>query len=65
MKFIMPSVKLIEIIFGLFLLSGFAIPSVLRCFAPVMFVVTGLHVFHNPKPWMTLALFTVPYCILF
>lgn len=63
-KFIMPSVKLIEVIFGSFLLIGFIVPLSLGVFAPLLFVITGLHVLHNPKPWGVLASYTLPYVIL-
>ncbi|WP_374075985.1 DoxX family membrane protein [Bdellovibrio bacteriovorus] len=63
-KFIMPSVKLIEIFCGAFLLLGFAIPISLVIFAPLMFVITGLHLFHNPKHWTVLAPVTIPYLVL-
>ncbi|WP_291515813.1 hypothetical protein [Bdellovibrio sp. ArHS] len=63
-KFIMPSVKLIEIVFGLFLIMNFAVPLSLAAFAPLLFVITGLHLFHNPKPWTVLILNTLPYCLL-
>lgn len=63
-KFIMPVVKILEIIFGAFLLLGFMIPASLLIFGPLIFVITGLHVFHNPKPWGILVSFTVPYLAL-
>lgn len=63
-RFIMPSVKTIEILFGVFLLIGFAVPLSLMIFAPLLFVITGLHVFNNPKPWGVLLSFTLPYGVL-
>lgn len=63
-KFIMPTVKTIEILFGLFLILGFLVPVSLVMFAPVMVVITGLHLLHNPKPWSILGLYTFPYIVL-
>ncbi|WP_295903807.1 hypothetical protein [uncultured Bdellovibrio sp.] len=63
-KFIMPIVKLVEIFFGAFLLLGFAVPLSLTVFAPLIFVITGLHLFHNPKHWGVLGPITVPYLVL-
>lgn len=63
-KFIMPVVKLMEIFFGLFLIIGFMTPASLLILAPVIFVITGLHLFHNPKPWMVLGTCSAPYLIL-
>lgn len=63
-KFIMPTVKLLEIIFGFFLLIGFLVPASLLGLAPIVFVITGLHLLHNPKPWGVLLPFCGPYAIL-
>lgn len=63
-KFIMPAVKLIEIVFGSFLIINFAVPLSLVAFAPLLFVITGLHLFHNTKPWGVLFFYTLPYCLL-
>lgn len=63
-KFIMPTVKLLEIVFGLFLLFDFLTPFSLFVFAPLMFVISGLHILHNPKPWSVLVPCTLPYLIL-
>ena len=63
-KFIMPVVKLMEIFLGLFLLIGFMVPASLVLLAPLIFIITGLHVFHNPKPWMVLGTCSLPFLIL-
>lgn len=63
-KFIMPTVKFLEVLFGIFLILNFAVTMSLAVFAPILFVVTGLHVFHNPRPWGILGSFTLPYCLL-
>lgn len=63
-RFIMLTVKSIEIIFGSCLLLGFMIPLSLLMFAPIMFVITGVHILHNPSPWSVLASYTLPYTIL-
>lgn len=63
-KFLMPIVKIFEILFGICLIANFMVAVSLVTLAPILFVVTGLHVFHNPKPWGVLATCTVPYLIL-
>lgn len=63
-KFIMPTVKTFEILCGLFLIFGFMIPISLIAMSPIMFVITGLHVMHNPKPWGVLFSYTVPFTVL-
>jgi uncharacterized membrane protein YphA (DoxX/SURF4 family) len=63
-RFIMFSVKMVEIIFGVFLLLGFVVPFSLLVFAPLLFVISGLHSLHNPKPWGILISYTLPYTIL-
>lgn len=63
-RFIMFTVKSIEVIFGACLVLGFMVPLSLLMFAPIMFVITGLHLFHNPRPWLVLISYTVPYTIL-
>lgn len=62
--FIMPVVKLLEVVGGVFLLLHVALSLTLVAFAPVVFVITGLHIFHNPKPWGVLASITLPYLLL-
>lgn len=63
-RFIMFTVKAIEVIFGTFLVLGFMVPLSLLMFAPLMFVITGLHLFHNPRPWAILVSYTAPYIAL-
>lgn len=63
-RFIMPTVKLLEIMGGALLLFHVGLPLVLAAFAPVIFVVSGLHVLHNPRPWGVLVSTTLPYLIL-
>lgn len=63
-KFIMPTVKAFEVLFGLFLVIGFMIPVSLVCLSPLIFVITGLHAFHNPKPWGVLISYTFPFVVL-
>ncbi|MGE9745635.1 hypothetical protein [Bdellovibrio bacteriovorus] len=63
-RFIMPTVKLMEIIGGAVLLLNFAVPATLVVFAPLIFVISGLHILHNPKPWGVLVTTTVPYLLL-
>lgn len=63
-KFIMPLVKVAEIFFGAFLLIGFVVPATLIALFPIVFVITGLHMLHNPRPWGVLIPFCIPYVIL-
>ena len=63
-KFIMPSVKFLEIILGFFLVIGLVVPASLLGLAPIVFVITGLHLMHNPKPGRVLMPFSLPYAIL-
>ncbi len=63
-RFIMPAVKIIEFVGGLFLLMNWGVPFVLACFAPILFVVTGLHLLYNPKPWAVLVTCSLPYLAL-
>lgn len=63
-RFIMPTVKILEVVGGFFLLLNIAVPLVLVLFAPVVFVITGLHLIHNKKPWGLLASITLPFLLL-
>lgn len=63
-RFIMPLVKIIEIAGGALIVLGiFVLPS-LMVFAPLMTIITGLHLFHNPKPWGVILTCTLPYIML-
>lgn len=62
--FIMPVVKMLEILGGAFLLLQFGTTLTLVAFAPLIFVISGLHILHNPKPWGVLATTTLPYLVL-
>lgn len=64
-RFIMPTVKLIEIICGAFLMLKFAVLLNILLFAPIVFVITGLHLLHNPKPWPVIAPITIPFLVIF
>lgn len=63
-RFIMPTVKILEITAGLLLLFNFSTALCLAVLAPIMFVVTGLHVLHNPKPAGVLIPLVLPYAAL-
>lgn len=63
-RFIMPTVKIFEIIFGVLLLFSVAIPLCLMAFAPIMLVITGLHALHNPKGFQVLVPLGIPYAVL-
>ncbi len=63
-KFIMPTVKILEILLGVFLILGFMVTVSLLTLAPIVFVIAGLHLLHNPKPWGVLIPFCLPYVAL-
>lgn len=63
-RFIMPTVKVFEIIFGLILLSGEGTPFGLIMLAPIIFVITGLHLIHNKKAWEVLLPISLPFILL-
>lgn len=63
-RFIMPTVKVFEIIFGAFLLINLATPLALALLSPIVFVITGLHLLHNKKGWEVLLPLSVPFMIL-
>lgn len=63
-RFIMPTVKMIEVFGGLLLVLHIGIPLLLAAFAPLIFVISGLHLLHNPKPWGILITTTSPYLLL-
>jgi len=62
--FIMPTVKIFEVVFGSLLLTGFARGISLIALAPIVFVITGLHVRHNKKAWEVLVPISLPFLIL-
>lgn len=63
-KFIMPTVKVFEIVFGILLLSGFFTLLALVALSPIVFVISGLHLCHNKNPWPVIGLITVPFLVL-
>jgi uncharacterized membrane protein YphA (DoxX/SURF4 family) len=63
-RFIMPVVKWLEIISGILLLVGLCIPLALAMLAPLLFVITFLHVLHNPRWWEVIVPVCLPYTIL-
>ncbi len=62
--FIMPVTKALEVVLSVCLLANFLVPLSLFLFAPLMFVITGLHVFLNPRPFAVLLSCSLPYGIL-
>ncbi|MEN0058509.1 MAG: DoxX family membrane protein [Bdellovibrio sp.] len=64
-RFIMPLVKIIEIVCGLCLVLKILVPLSLVVLSPLILVITGLHVFHNPRPGSVLFSTTLPFLILF
>ena len=62
-KFIMPLVKICEITFGLLLVAGLFVPLSLIVLGPIVLLITGLHLWHNEKPWGVCLPITLPYLI--
>lgn len=63
-RFIMPTVKILEIITGALITLGFFVPMCLLLLAPIIFVISFLHLLHNKKPWGVLLTTTFPYLVL-
>lgn len=63
-RFIMETVKIFEIIFGIFLLVNFATPLALVMLAPIIFVISGLHLLHNKRAWEVLLPISLPFFVL-
>lgn len=63
-RFIMPTVKIFEIVFGLLLLLDKATPLALVMLAPIVFVITGLHILYNKKWWEVLIPLSLPFALL-
>lgn len=62
--FIMPIVKIFEIVFGALLLANIASPLALVMLAPIIFVITALHLLYNKKSWEVLVPISLPFWIL-
>jgi len=60
-KFILPVVKIFEIFFGAALLTGHGTLASLIFLGPLVFVISGLHLFHNPRWWEVIVPITLPY----
>lgn len=63
-RFIMPIVKVFEIVFGIFLLANFAVPLALVMLSPIIFVITGLQALYNKKSWEVLVPISLPFAAL-
>ncbi|WP_413585580.1 hypothetical protein [Bdellovibrio sp. HCB274] len=63
-RFIMPATKIAEILLGALLIAGFAVPLTILLIAPIVFVITLLHLIHNPKPWGVVIPISLPYAII-
>lgn len=64
-KFIMPAVKLIEVVCGILILCNIAVSLNLLILAPVIFVISLLQLMHSRKPWSVILPITVPFMFLF
>lgn len=62
--FLMTTVKIVEIIGALTLITGFGSFIGLLLMTPLLWGICGLHLRYNPKPWGLLAVLLVPYLIL-
>lgn len=63
-KFIMPTVKTVEIVGGVLLVLNLATPLALVTLAPLIFVITGLHLFHNKRWWEVIVPLSLPFITL-
>lgn len=60
----MPTVKLFEIAFGALLLTGVGIQIAIIFLSPIIFMIAGLHILHNPK-WAPVVLpVLIPFLVL-
>lgn len=64
-KFIMPLVKILEIVGGVLLLTKYYAFLGLYLLAPIVVVISGLHWFHNQKKsWQVLLPISLPFAFL-
>ena len=59
--FIMPTVKIFEVVFGTLLLANTATPLSLVMLAPIIFVITALHMLYNKRSWEVLVPIALPF----
>lgn len=64
-RFIMPTVKIFELMGGVLLMFSMTQEMGLQLLAPIIFVITGLQIFHHPKPWPVLGMLCFPFWILY
>lgn len=63
-KFLMPIVKSIEVICGFLMLVNLSVPLCLIFFAPIVMVISLLHLIHNPKSYSVLLPITLPFLVV-
>ncbi|WP_413289155.1 hypothetical protein [Bdellovibrio sp. HCB337] len=63
-RFIMPTVKIFEIAFGALLLTGKATIVAWAALAPIVFIISGLHLLYNKKYWEVLLPITLPFLLI-
>lgn len=64
-RFLMPSIKLLQILGGLLLAAQITPTWGVLILTPIVFGITLLQVFHAKKPWPVLAMISIPFlCIL-
>lgn len=62
-RFLMPTVKCLEIIFGVILLTGYGTVLALVGIAPILFVICGLHILFNKHSGRVVMPLALPYLI--
>lgn len=63
-RFLMPTVKLVEILGGALLLTGYGTLLAEVVLAPLIFVICGLHLRHNPRGWTVVLPLALPYLVI-
>lgn len=64
-RFIMPTVKLLELVAGVLLLIPQTQSLGVILITPIVFGITGLQVLHHPKPLFIISVLIVPFWLLF
>lgn len=63
-KFVMPTVKIFEIVFGALFLIETTSRVAWIALAPIVFVITGLHALYNKRSWEVLGPITLPFLMV-
>lgn len=62
-KFIMPTVKVVEILAGILFLFSYSTAGIFLM-TPLVFGIVGLHFVFNPRPWVLVSIVALPYILL-